>query len=64
MATMTKRPRLHPGPTPHLTARTYWESIPRTGGERLVREWVDASGSVVRFQVVTERAANAPKGVR
>ena len=34
------------------TCRTYWETMTRLGGKRLVREYLDAAGRVVRFEVV------------
>lgn len=47
-----------------MTARTYYETIAPGGyrrspiaKRRLVREWIDASGHVVRVEVVCEVAS-------
>jgi hypothetical protein len=38
-----------------MAIRTFWERMTCRPGYRLVREWVDACGHVVRFEVIAER---------
>ena len=39
-------------PTTLLTVRSYVETNAKKDGYRLVREWLDSDGHVVRFEVV------------
>lgn len=34
-----------------MVARTYWETSPKDGTRRLVREWLDAKGQLAAWEV-------------